>query len=422
MDSLFDPAARGDSAGSALPLAHLHPLSHAAHAPVSVSPVRPTSAPDHAAALHNILDRPVLGGNLIELLTDSAQTEAAIFAAVRAARDHVHLECPVLDPEASGAELADLVVARRATGVSVSLMLDASEAARLPQGFLARLHRGGVALCRFNAEENWQRSVRRAANLHDHRKLLIVDGRLAFIGGAGGSGADTPRRRSRDTYLRIEGPVVAHLQEAFVSHWVEERGRQPSQARHYPGLQSVGAQRAGVAVCAAGSHRSTYYRALLAAVERARGRVFITTAHFLPPRPLLEALCAACQRGVDVRVLLPGNGATWPALATARVQYTSLLKAGAHVFELPDTALHARTAVVDDEWAAVGSSSIDWSKAAPSASIDVIALDPVLAAQLESTFRDDQAVSRTITPEQWSQRSLMLRLQEFTARRLEFFP
>jgi cardiolipin synthase len=142
----------------------------------------------------------------------------------------------------------------------------------------------------------------------------------------------------------------------------------------------------------------------------------------MPPRPLLDALCAACRHGVDVRLLLPGNGAAWPALATARAQYTSLLKAGAHLFELPDTALYARTAVVDDEWAAVGSSSIDWSKVAPRTSIDVIALDAGLAAQLESAFRDDQAISRAITPEHWAQRSLMLRLQEFTARRLELIP
>jgi len=151
-----------------------------------------------------------------------------------------------------------------------------------------------------------------------------------------------------------------------------------------------------------------------------RGRVFITTAHFVPPRPLLEALCAACRRGVDVRLLLPGGPVAWRRLAAARAHYARLLAAGARLFELPGRAVLARTAVVDDEWAAVGSSTLDWSSVSSHATIDVIALDAALAAQLESAFRDDQASSRAITLEQWSRRGYLPRLQEWTARRLDF--
>ena len=418
MQSLFEPPARGELPPSALPLVPIHPLAREPRAPVPVSPVRTTSAPDHATALHNCLDRPVVGGNLVELLVDEAQTEAAIFAAVRAARDHVHIECRGFDARGAGAELVDVLVARRDAGVSVSVMLD-GEATPADDALLARLRRAGVALCRFNPPDTWDHPVRRALHLRDHRKLIIIDGRLALVGGVDEAPAERTRP-GRDTHLRIEGPVVAHLQEAFVAHWVRECGRQPSQARHFPGLRRVGGQRAGVAVCEAGSRRSPFARALLAAVERARGRVFITTAHFVPPRPLLEALCAACRRGVDVRLLLPGDGAAWRRLAAARAHYARLLAAGARLFELPGRAVLARTAVVDDEWAAVGSSTLDWSSVSSHATIDVIALDAVLAAQLETAFRDDQASSRAITLEQWSRRGYLPRLQEWTARRLDF--
>ena len=121
-----------------------------------------------------------------------------------------------------------------------------------------------------------------------------------------------------------------------------------------------------------------------------------------------------------MRLLLPGDGAAWPSLAAARARYARLLAAGARLFELPGCAVLARTAVVDDEWAAIGSSTLDWSSVSSQATIDVIALDEVLAAQLESAFRDDQAVSRAITAEQWARRGYLPRLQEWTARRLDF--
>ena len=283
---------------SALPLMLVHPLGRSARAPVPGATVRATSALDHASALHNCLDRPVVGGNLIELLVDEAQTEAAIFAAVRAARDHVHLECRRLDARGTGAELADLLVARRAAGVSVSVMLD-GDATGADEPLLARLRNAGVALCRFNPVDTWEHPMRRALHLRDHRKLIVIDGRIAFVGGVGDA-PDGQAGAVRDTHLRIEGPVVAHLQEAFVAQWVRETGRQPSQARHFPGLRSAGTQRAGVAVCDAGSGRSPFARAL-ARRRRAGARPRVHHHRALratarAPRRAVRRVQARCRR------------------------------------------------------------------------------------------------------------------------------
>jgi cardiolipin synthase len=214
---------------------------------------------------------------------------------------------------------------------------------------------------------------------------------------------------------------VTQLQEVFLDHWKCQTGRVPVMARYLPALAACGSAQLGVAACDAGRRRNPFYSSLLAALRNARQSIRITTAYFVPPRRLLNALERAARRGVDVRLLLPGISDSWPALAAGRSFYGRLLQAGVRIYECHDAILHAKTAVVDGIWATVGSSNMDWRSFLHNAEVNVIGIDPKLAQQLEHLHADELARSREISLAEWSKRRLVHRIKEWAARRIEFF-
>jgi cardiolipin synthase len=277
----------------------------------------------------------------------------------------------------------------------------------------------------------WRRPIYRALHLRDHRKLLIVDGRIGFVGGINfssvyASGSAGKRQTGeqkpwRDIHVRIEGPVVTQLQEVFLEHWKCQLGRSPASARYLPALPASGSSQIGVAACDAGRRRNPFYSSLLAAIRNARRSVFITTAYFVPPRRLLRALERAARRGVDVRLLLPGISDSWPALAAGRARYGRLLHSGVRIYEYHDAVLHAKSAVIDGVWSTVGSSNMDWRSFLHNAEVNVIGVDARLAGDLEKLYLDDLARSHSVSLEEWRTRKWTHRLKEWAARKVEFF-
>src|SRR5262249_737504 len=197
-----------------------------------------------------------------------------------------------------------------------NVIFDSFGSLRTSADYFRRLKQAGVALCEYNPVSLWRRPLYRALHLRDHRKLLIVAGRIGFVAGinfSSGYPSGSARKRLagepkpwRDVHVRVEGPIVTHLQEIFLAHWKCQIGRTPASARYYPALPATGATQIGVAACDAGRRRNPFYIALLAAISGARRTVFITTAYFVPPRRLLLALERDARRGVDVRLLLTG--------------------------------------------------------------------------------------------------------------------
>jgi cardiolipin synthase len=385
----------------------------------------------HARILASTLSRPLVGGNRVDVLVDAASTYESMFAAIAAARDHINLESYILEEEGPGESLAELLLAQRACGVRVNVIFDSFGSLRTSAEYFRRLQLAGVSLCEYNPVSLWRRPLQRALHLRDHRKLLIVDGRVGFVGGinfssvyAFGSagkrqvGAERPWR---DMHVRIEGPLVTQLQEVFLEHWKCQLGRTPASARYYPALPASGPSLLGVAACDAGRRRNPFYSSLLAAIRNAHRNVFVTTAYFVPPRRLLRALERAARRGVDVRLLLPGISDSWPALAAGRSFYGRLLHAGVRIYECHEAILHAKTAVIDGVWSTVGSSNMDWRSFLHNAEVNVIGVDPRLASELEALYADDLVRSEPISLEQWTQRKWTHRLQEWIARRVEFF-
>jgi cardiolipin synthase A/B len=218
----------------------------------------------------------------------------------------------------------------------------------------------------------------------------------------------------------VQGPVVDELQALFLAHWNRHaRVPIPLQQRAVAPA-SPGSQRASVAATGSGRGRNPFYRALLAAVQSARSRVYITTAYFVPPRRLLRALLAAAERGVDVQLLLPGHSDFWAPLHAGRWHYGRLLRAGVRIHERHDRLLHAKTAVIDGVWSAVGSSNLDWRSTVHNAEANLMVLDAPFAAEVERMFQADVARCQPVELQRWLQRGLIDRCKEWAARRFEF--
>jgi cardiolipin synthase len=394
----------------------------------------------HSRELARCLGDPLVGGNRVTLLEDGPDAFAAMLGAIDAARDHVNVESYIVEAEGPGAEVQRRLIERARAGVRVNLLFDGFGSLRTDARFFRALRDAGVVLCEYNPLRSWQVLAGRALHWRDHRKLMVVDGRVGFIGGVniasvyasgsaplgaahGRAAQATARAREpgwRDLHVRVDGPVVARLQHLFVQHWERHARCALGAADYFPPLHAAGTQDVAVAASDAGHRRNPHYRALLCAIAAARASVRMMTAYLAPPRRLLHALVRAAERGVGVELLLPGKSDSWAALHAGRSHFSRLLRAGVHIYERHDTTLHAKACVVDGLWASIGSSNLDWRSVLHNAEANLVLLDEAFAAEIERVFRADLRLARRIDLERWHRRSRWSRWQESLARRFEF--
>jgi cardiolipin synthase len=383
------------------------------------------------------LVEPLVTGNRVELLQDGPRTYAAMFEAIDQARHHINLESYILEADGPGEEFARRLIARARAGVRVNVLYDSFGSIATPAAYFDHLRANGVAVCEYNPLRRLGNLLSRALHLRDHRKLMVVDGRIGFIGGvnispvyASGSSplavlaasdAAPARPGWRDTHMRVEGPIVAQLQRLFMRHWARHSPIALRGDGYLPPLAPAGTQRVALAACDAGRRRNPFYRALLSALDAAQERIYLTTAYLVPTRRLMRALVRAARRGVDVHLLLPGISDFWAPLQAGRSHYSRLLRAGVHLHELHDTLLHAKTCVIDGLWTTVGSSNLDWRSFLHNAEANLVVLDAGLAQEMERVFHADVGRSREIDRAQWARRGWRQRLVEMVARRFEFF-
>jgi cardiolipin synthase A/B len=402
-------------------------------APRSAAPL----AELHEQTLTHSLERPLVDGNQVDLLQDGPQTYAAMLDAIDTARDRIHIESYIIDADGPGEEFARRLIARCRDGVRVHLLFDSIGSMATPRAFFDSLESEGVLLCEYRPVRSLLALFSLRAHRRNHRKIMVVDDRVGFIGGlnisreyAAGSApgllvskdADQDERGPgwRDSHVRVRGPVVEQLQVLFIGHWNHHARTPIAAARKWGPAEAAGAHRAVVASTAGGRRRNPFYLALLAAVNSAQVRVFITTAYFVPPRRLLRALLGAAERGVDVQLMLPGHTDFWAPLHAGRWHYGSLLRAGVRIHERHDTLLHAKTTVIDGVWSSVGSSNLDWRSTVHNAEANLLVLDAPFAAEVERVFYADVAQAQPVELQQWLQRGALDRLKEWMARRFEF--
>ncbi len=374
----------------------------------------------HAAELTRRIGEPLLSGNRVRLLKDGPAAFASMFEAIEQARDHINIESYTIEAGGPGEELARLLVKRCAEGVRVNLLFDSVGSLMTSAEYFGGLRRAGVSLCEYNPVQRWRALLGKALHLRNHRKLMVIDGRIGFIGGMNISTVYASEPGWHDLHLRIEGPVVGRLQQLFTRHWQRHADAPMQSARYFPPLAAVGTQRVSVAACEAGRRANPVYSALLGAIETARSRVLLTTAYLVPPRRLLRALIRAAERGVAVELLLPGKSDFWAPLHAGRSHYAALLRAGVRIHEHHDSLLHAKACVIDGVWSSVGSSNADWRSFVHNAEANVVVIDDDFGVQLEAAFREDVSRARHVDADRWSRRSPWARFKESMARRFEY--
>ena len=368
---------------------------------------------------------PFVGGNRVELLRDGPASFAALQEAIRSSRTRIDMESYEFD-EVAGGEFSDILLAAASRGVEVNLIYDAWGAAGTPAALFDRLRKGGVRVLEFNPLRPNER-VPVELNKRDHRKLLCVDGQVAVTGGVNISAVyeNTPKPRGtepgqqawRDTDVRIEGPVVAQFERYFMETWRQQRG--PALAEPPTPVTQPGTTVVQAIDGAPDNGEPLIYRTLLAAITLSQRSVHLTTGFFVPTPDLARALMDAARRGVDVQLVVPGQSDSGAAVAAGRAGYGRLLEAGVKIHERQGRILHAKTAVVDGAWSAVGSSNLDWRSTVWNNEIDAMILGAEFGGGMEAMFADDVAASHTITLEGWRRRGLGERVREIRAKLVE---
>jgi cardiolipin synthase len=336
-------------------------------------------------------------GHRVEVLLDGAQAFPAMLRAIDAAERSCYLETYILRDDRIGRTFARALAGRARAGVETALIYDAVGSLGLPASYVGYLAEAGVRVASYHGRpwRVWE------WNQRDHRKSLVVDGRVGFLGGINIGDEYDAREKGgggwRDTQVRIEGPAVAEITRLFARTFLETTGR-PLERAGEASPPPLGGP-ASVAVLGNRRHgeRSKLRRAYLDAIDAARGRVRITSAYFIPDRGIRRALARAARRGVDVRVITAGVSDVLAEQLASRALYPGLLKAGVRLFERIERVLHAKTAVVDGRWSAVGSYNLNRRSIFHDLEVLATIVDEDTGAALERAFERDLADSLEVT-------------------------
>lgn len=345
-----------------------------------------------------------IGQSEVRLYTYGEDLYAAMLQAIRQAQERIVLETFIWKDDSVGQQFKQELSLAAERGVAVYIIFDSFANLVVPRRFKrfpAALHVLEYPLLSWHPFH--PRSYAR-----DHRKILVVDGHTAFVGGFNiGSLYAT---QWRDTHARITGPAAWELENVFIDFWNAHR------RRHLPILPDLGARDWDPRINIHRNDpqmlifpiRTTY----LEAIDRANNHVYLTHAYFIPDRMILRALLAAAQRGVDVRILLPATSNHILADWLARGYYMQCLKGGVHLLLYQRAMMHAKTATIDSAWSTVGTANMDRLSLVGNFEVNVEVYDEAMACQMEDIFSKDTSNTHELTLKEWQQRSLLEKLAE----------
>jgi cardiolipin synthase len=380
------------------------------------------------AVIESVSDSPLTKGNKVTLLLDGSNTYPAMFEAIRNAKDHINLETFILEDitinEDTGLKLADLLLQKQAEGVQVNILYDKTGCQSTPASFFQYLRDGGIKVTEFNPiHQDKTEEKTRLAKL-DHRKILIIDGKIAFTGGvnisevytSGFSGMKKNQQSKipwRDTDVQIEGPAVAEFQKLFIGTWERQKGEKLAERNYFPDFEKdVGNTLVGVVGSEPGTVNRNTFILYVSAITFAEHSIHITNAYFIPDNQTIDALIDAAKRGVDVKIILPDITDSALADYAGQYFYSKLLQSGVKLYRRKNALLHAKTLVIDDVWSTVGSTNMDFLSFSSNDEVNAVILSSEFAAEMEKMFATDLAASKEITLKEWKNRPLFSKFRE----------
>ena len=362
-----------------------------------------------------------IGTEKVALLKDGKQAFPAMLAAIASAQQTICFETYILRDDATGRRFAEALGERSRAGVEVNLMFD-QWGSSVSDDFLDLLKADKVRLVIFQPVRFSKGLGAVIARLkrRNHRKSLIVDGRVGFTGGLNISDEYAAMQHGgvmwRDTHVRIEGPAAAELERLFLGTWRTNRGAALDEARYQRARPPPGAVRI------VGNHfrkdRKDIRKAYVSAMHSAQHTIYLTHSYFLPPTRIIRELEKAARRKVRVAVILAAATDVGLVLWAARGLYTRLLRSGIEVYEWEGRILHAKTAVVDGRWATVGSANLDALSLRQNLEVNAVFEDAGFAAAVERMFEEDLANCKRISRQDVKDRGWTARLLSWLALRL----
>jgi cardiolipin synthase A/B len=363
---------------------------------------------------------PVSTGNAVTLYHDTADAFAAMLAAIRGAAHHVHLEFYIIRDDGMGRELLGLLAEKARAGVQVRFLFDSVGGLFLPRRAVRALTQAGGRFEPFLPLNIFRSRLR--VNMRNHRKILVVDGRVGFTGGM--NIGDEYLGRSprfgywRDSVVRVEGPAVNGLQRVFAEDWDFAVDEPLTGAEFFPPPHKAGPS----AVQVVGSGPDQFINSIrdiyFGAIALARERVWITTPYFVPDNGILDALRLARYRGADVRLLMPATADHFLTFHAGHFYWDEVLPWGVKVYRYTRGFLHAKVVIVDERSAMVGTANLDNRSLRLNFEVGCLLHDTDLVRELAVAFENDLKVSERVDPAEFARRSLATRLTENACRLL----
>ena len=410
------------------------------------------------AAMSSFGDVDLYAGNDTKLLVDGPATFAAMFDAIGKARRQIVLESYIIEDADVAQQLADLLLQRRAQGIEVAILYDAVGSMGTQDAYFDRMRQGGIAVCAFNPVNPLKRSRYHKITHRDHRKILVVDAETGFTGGInisavyssgsggfGSRGPSKPKPKSatpgasasnaasnpasdakaeeengwRDTMIQVRGPATRALHTMFREVWAQQHCEGTVASIEPAAGPAPGKQLMRVIPATPQDTENRIYTLLLGSIRAAQRSVYLTMAYFAPGQDMVDALCDAARRGVDVQLILPSRSDFGPVMQAGRSHYERMLQAGVRIHELQDAVLHAKTAVIDGVVSTIGSSNMDWRSFVYNNEVNAVVLGEDFGDAMTRMFDRDRAASKSIDLQRWQDRGLWQRGKEYFSRMFE---